>query len=82
MRQLETAQVAAIVRLSRSPGFRELLGLLDDLAQGKKDEAFSNNDDSRAVRLLHEGRGAMQLVDKFKSTLQQLQEDMNVRTEL
>lgn len=69
---LSKPAVFAIVRIARSPGYRELVELLDSLAEQARDEAFNSTDDSRAVRLLHEGRGATQLVNRFKSEVENL----------
>ena len=74
------AKAHAIIRLSRSPGYREVLELLDTLAQQARDEAFNASDDSRAVRLLHEGRGATQLVNKFKSQIQSINDSAEINT--
>jgi hypothetical protein len=73
---VETAKALAIVRQSRSPGFRELVALLDDLATAAKEEAFNCDDESRAVRLIHEGRGAAELVTKFKAQIARLENDV------
>jgi gamma-glutamyl:cysteine ligase YbdK (ATP-grasp superfamily) len=61
----------ALVRLARSPDFRILIDLLDELATQAKNEAFSC-EESAALRAVHEGRGADQLVTKFKSTIQSI----------
>lgn len=61
----------AIARLARSPGYREMLEVLDQLTEQIRNEAFSCDDDSRALRLLHEGRGATKLSQQFKSTIAQ-----------
>lgn len=70
----QAAKAFAISRISRSPGFRELLELLDEFAEQSRSEAFNCADDSRAVRLLHEGRGATTLVNKFKQQIALIQE--------
>lgn len=72
---IDKARALAIVRLSRTPGFPEMLKLLDELSDQAKNEAFICDDESRAMRLLHEGRGAMQLVHKFKAAVASLTED-------
>ena len=66
---LARAKAHAIYRQSRAPGFREVIELLDALVEQAKNEAFRCTDDSRSMRLLHEGRGATNLVDRFKSEL-------------
>jgi len=64
-----------IARIARTPGFREVVELLDQLALQAKDAAFTADDDSRAMRLLHEGRGATQLVNRFKSEIERLKSE-------
>jgi hypothetical protein len=64
-----------IVRIVRQPGFREVVELLDQLALQAKDDAFNASDDSRAMRLLHEGRGATHLVTRFKSEIERMKQE-------
>jgi hypothetical protein len=65
----DTQKAFNIVRLSRSPGFREMVELLDAIVKQVCDEAFNCTDESRALRLLHEGRGAVQVVKRLKSEI-------------
>lgn len=58
------------------PGFRKVLDVLESLSQQIKDEAFENVDDTKAVRLVHEGRGAAQLVQKLKATLATIEQSV------
>lgn len=57
----------AIARISRSPGFRELVELLDELAQRFRDEAFHSNESD--LRTLDRAKGATQLVEQFKTQI-------------
>lgn len=67
----QNAKRFALVRLARTPDFRILIELLDELATQAKNEAF-RCEESAALRAVHEGRGADQLVTKFKSTIQSI----------
>jgi len=77
---LNQAKAFAIVRQSRSPGFREVVELLEAIARQVCDEAFNCSDDSRALRLLHEGRGAMQVVKRLKSEIALLEQTAQENT--
>lgn len=68
------AKALAIVRQSRSPGFREVVELIDSIVKQICDEAFNCDDDSRALRLLHEGRGATKLANRLKSEIASLEQ--------
>lgn len=73
---IENPKALAIARASRAPGYRELLELLDELADSVSRDAFSNDDDSKAVHLLYEARGARRVVDQFKNRVAALADEV------
>ena len=68
-------KISLIARISQTPGYRELVELLEDISKHICTEAFNCTDDSRAQRLLYEGRGATQLLTRFKSEIERLKHE-------
>lgn len=63
---MNNAEQHALLMTTRTPGWRVVIAVLDDLLRKAEQETFAEENTDRIALLAHEARGAHKLVHKFK----------------